>query len=82
MPSDNAVATPWEDSLSLIESLYITIYKGQQEDREGLISSMKQLQDEDYNKGGVLRWIIQAAGPKGLAVDASGTAGFHSQNKG
>ena len=36
-PPDNAVATAWEDCLTLAAGLHLTVYKAGQEDKEGFI---------------------------------------------
>jgi hypothetical protein len=71
-PPDNAVATAWEDCLTLAAGLHLTVYKAGQEDKEGFIKVVKHLQEKDYTIGGVLRWSLQAIGPKSVQLVLQG----------
>jgi hypothetical protein len=71
-PPDNAVATAWEDCLTLAAGLHLVIYKAGQEDKEGFIKVVKHLQEKDYTIGGVLRWSLQAVGPKTVQLVLQG----------
>jgi hypothetical protein len=71
-PPDNAVATAWEDCLSLAAGLHLTVYKAGQEDKEGFIKVLKHLQEKDYTLGGVVRWSLQAVGPRTVQLALQG----------
>jgi hypothetical protein len=71
-PPDNAVATAWEDCLTLAAGLHLVVYKAGQEDKAGFIKVLKHLQEKDYTIGGVLRWSLQAVGPKTVQLVLQG----------
>jgi hypothetical protein len=71
-PPDNAVATAWEDCLTLAAGLHLVVYKAGQEDKEGFIKVLKHLQEKDYTIGAVLRWSLQAVGPKAAQLVLQG----------